>query len=407
MTNESTEVIAGVDTHADTHHVALINEHGKHLADQKFAATGSGYRDIIDYITRDGPVAAVGVEGTGSYGAELARVLATEGFHVVEVNRPNRQERRLRGKSDPLDAYQAAQAVLSERGTSTPKTRNGYVEALRVLRTARTSAMKARTAVLTQISSLLVTAPEEVRAKYRGQGTAARLTAMGGSRPADDPADPATATAITLKRLAKRHQHLTVELTDCDTDLSRIISENAPALMEITGVGTAVASQLLVTMGDNPERLTSEAQFAALAGVAPIPASSGKTTRHRLSRGGDRDANAAIHRIALVRMSKDQRTRDYVSKRTREGKSKREIMRCLKRYIAREIYRVVRNPRPVPLTNDLRPQRQAHHITLTTAAQQLGVWPSTISRIERSSSRDHALTERYRTWLEGQTKITA
>ena len=350
---------------------------------------------------------AVGVEGTGSYGAGLARALTAGGFEVVEVNRPNRAERRIRGKSDPLDAYQAAQSVLAERGTSTPKTRDGYAEAVRVLRTARSSAIKARTALLTQISGILVAAPEEIRAKYRGQTSTARVTMMAATRPTGDSADPIVATAITLKRLGKRYQHLTSEIEDCDADLARIIGDNAPALLTINGIGTAVASQLLVTMGDNPERLTSEAQFAALAGVAPIPASSGKTTRHRLSRGGDRAANSAIHHIALVRMSNDPRTRDYVTKRTADGKTKREILRCLKRYIAREIYRTMRNPRHMPATNDLRPQRLALHATQATAAQNLGVWPTAISRIEKGTSRDRQLIERYRTWLNNHEKISA
>ena len=402
MTNEDIKVIAGVDTHADTHHVALITEYGKHLADQKFLAVGSGYREIAEYITQYGPVTAVGIEGTGSYGAELARLLAKDGFDIKEVNRPNRAHRRLHGKSDPLDAYQAAESVLAERGTSTPKTRDGYVEALRVLRTARTSALKARTAVLTQISGVLTAAPEAVRAKYRGQTSEARAKAMAGTRPSGDIADPAVATAVTLKRMGARHHYLSTEIDESDAELGRIIAEHAPALTGINGVGTAVASQLLVTIGDNPERLTTEAQFAALTGTAPIPASSGKTTRHRLSRGGDRAANAAIYRIVLVRMSKDQRTRDYVAKRTADGKSKKEIMRCLKRYVAREIYRVLQNPRPVPPTNDLRPKRQIRHITLTTAAQQFNVWPSSISRIEQGKCRDQELINHYRDWLDQQ-----
>lgn len=402
MTNEDMKVIAGVDTHADTHHVAVINEYGKHLADKKFLAVGSGYREIAEYITSHGPVIAVGVEGTGSYGAELARVLTKEGFLVKEVNRPNRAQRRLHGKSDPLDAYQAAESVLADRGVSAPKTRDGYVEALRVLRTARTSALKARTAVQSQISGVLTAAPEAVRAKYRGQTSDARAKAMAATRPTGDIADPAIATSVTLKRMGTRYRFLNTEISDTDAELARIIAEHAPALLEINGVGTVVASQLLVTIGDNPERLTSEAQFAALTGTAPIPASSGKTTRHRLSRGGDRAANASIHRIVLVRMSKDPRTRDYVAKRTTEGKSKLEVMRCLKRYVAREIYRVLKNPRPVPPTNDLRPKRQTRHITLTTAAQQFNVWPSSISRIELGKSRDQELTNDYRNWLDQQ-----
>lgn len=406
MANEQAKVIAGIDTHADTHHVALITDYGKHLGDRKFLAVGSGYREIAAYLTSFGPVTAVGVEGTGSYGAELARVLAGEGFTVREVNRPNRADRRLHGKSDPQDAYQAAESVLADRGTSTPKSRDGYVEALRVLRTARTSAMKARTAVLTQISAVLVAAPEEVRARYRGQGSEARAKVMSASRTSGDPSDPVVATLTTLKRMGARHQFLSQEISNTDAGLEQIVSAHAPAILGVNGVGAVVASQLLVTFGDNPERMTSEAAFAALAGVAPVPASSGKTNRHRLSRGGDRQANSSIYRIVLVRMSTDERTRAYVAKRTAEGMSKKEIIRCLKRYVAREIHRVMSNPRPAQPTNDLRPLRLALGLTLTFAAGAMKTWPTSISRIERGTSRDRATAERYRTWLEELAKKT-
>lgn len=407
MTNTETDVIAGIDTHADTHHIGLITNYGKHISDREFLAVGSGYRKITEYLASQGPVAAVGVEGTGSYGAELARVLAKEGFQVREVNRPNRAHRRLHGKSDPIDAYQAAQAVLAERGTSVPKSRDGYVEALRVLRTARTSALKARTAVLAQISGVLTAAPEAIRAKYRGQTSEARVKAMAASRPAaGDPADPATATAITLKRMGLRHRYLSEEIAEVDAEIEAIVATHAPHLLEVSGIGATVASQLLVTVGDNPERLATEAAFAALTGTAPIPASSGKTTRHRLSRGGDRAANSAVHRIVLVRMSKDQRTRDYVARRTAEGKDKLEIMRCLKRYVSREIYRVLRNPRPGPAVNDLRPRRLGLGLTQVQVAQQLGTWPTAISRIERAKSRDLDLLHRYRQWLDEQPPIS-
>jgi len=407
MTNETLKVIAGIDTHADTHHVALITEYGKHLGDRKFLAVGTGYREIAAYLTSLGPVTAVGIEGTGSYGAELSRVLANRGFAIKEVNRPNRAERRLHGKSDPLDAYQAAESVLAERGTSTPKSRNGFVEALRVLRTARTSAMKARTAVLSQISAVLTAAPEPLRAKYRGMTSEARVKAMTATRPTGDPADPGVATALTLKRMGSRHLFLSEEIAAIDLELSQIVAVHAPALLEVNGVGTVVASQLLVTVGDNPERLSNEAAFAALTGTAPIPASSGKTTRHRLSRGGDRHANASLYRIVLVRMSRDRRTKEYVVKRTANGKSKKEIIRCLKRYVAREIYRVLQNPRLAPPTNDLQPQRITLGLTMTAAAMDLGVWPTTILRIERGQMRDHDAIKRYRDWIEHKTLINA
>jgi transposase len=399
MANEHLKVIAGIDTHADTHHVAVISETGRHLADQEFLAVGSGYRDIIGFITGFGPVIAAGVEGTGSYGAELARTLTKEGIQVLEVMRPNRQGRRLQGKSDPLDAYQAAESVLAAHGTATPKARNGAVESLRVLRTERSSAMRARVAVMTQIKSILVAAPEHLRAKYRGLTSAAMMAALEKTRPAGTLSDPANATAVVLKRLAVRYRHLHQELALIDAELDAIITIHAPMIRDLQGVGTEVASQLLVTVGDNPERIDTESKFAALVGVAPVPASSGKTIRHRLSRGGDRQANKAIHHVALVRMMSDTRTKTYVARRRKEGKSTKEIMRCLKRYIAREIYDQILHPQPAPDAGALRALRKSKKITLQAASDTLHVWPSSLSRLERGLTRDNVFHQRYENWL--------
>ena len=407
MANEATDVIVGIDTHTDTHHVAVITGYGKPLADREFLAVGSGYRKIVDFITSHGTVTAVGIEGTGSYGAELARTLRGEGLTVLEVNRPNRAERRLHGKSDPLDAYQAAQSVLAERGISVPKAKDGPVECLRILRTARSSAAKARTVAVNQIKGLLVSAPEGLRAKYRGLGTPALITALQRARPSGHVADPEYVTLLTLKALAVRYQSLAAEIAAADASLQEILDTYAPMLCDLTGVGTEVASQLLVTVGDNPERIGSEPQFAALVGAAPIPASSGKTTRHRLSRGGDRNANRALHHVVLVRMSSCSRTRDYVNKRTAEGKSKREIMRCLKRYVAREIYRQITDPQPAPTNADLRQQRNKLGFTINAAASHLNQWPSVISRLERGLIRNDALAATYRQWLAEQTPQNA
>jgi transposase len=399
MANEHLKVIAGVDTHADTHHVAIIAETGAHLADREFLAVGSGYGKIIAFITGFGPVIAAGVEGTGSYGAELARVLTKEGIQVLEVMRPNRQGRRLKGKSDPLDAYQAAESVLAGRGTATPKARDGAVESLRVLRTERSSAMRARVAVMAQVQGILIAAPETVRAKYRGLGSAALMAALEKTRPAGNLSEPAHATAAVLKRLAVRYRQLHQELALIDAELDALITIHAPMLRDLQGVGTDVASQLLVTVGDNPDRIGSEAKFAALVGVAPIPASSGKTTRHRLSRGGDRQANKAIHHVALVRMMSDSRTKTYVARRRQEGKTTKEIMRCLKRYIAREIYDQLLHPQPAPDAGALRVLRKTKKITLQAAADNLRVWPSSLSRLERGLSRDDVFHRLYENWL--------
>ncbi|MGA8790397.1 MAG: IS110 family transposase [Paenarthrobacter sp.] len=402
LAEELPQVIVGVDTHADTHHVAVITEYGKPIADQKFAATADGYTKLLHFITSHGTVGAVGVEGTGSYGAEVSRVLAKEELKVFEVNRPNRQQRRIRGKSDSLDAYQAAQSVLAERGISTPKTKDGPVECLRVLRTARTSAMKARTIAINQIRSLLVSAPETIRAKYRGIATTAMITALARSRPTGHPADTEYITALTLKTLALRYRSLRSEIAATDELLQEILDSYAPLLTELTGVGVEVATQLLVTVGDNPERINNEAQFAALTGTAPVPASSGKTNRHRLSKGGDRQANSALHHVVLSRMQSDHRTQAYVAKRTADGKSKRETMRCLKRYVAREIYRQIFSPVAAPDITDLRPLRQQLGITLQQAGDQLNQWPSNLSRIERGIARNDHVAQTYRHWLTQQ-----
>ncbi len=396
---QGTRVVVGIDTHADTHHVAVVTEYGKPLGDREFPTTSAGYREVLGFVTGFGEVLQVGMEGTGTYGAALTKVLQGEEILVIEVNRPDRQQRRLKGKTDPLDAYRAAQSVIAGRSTAIPKAKDGPVECLRVLRALRVSAMKSRSAAINQIKGLLISAPEVLRCKYQGMTTATMIGVMARSRPTGHLADPSYVTARVLKALAVRYQHLSTEIDDATAQLKDILESYAPMLQELTGVGTDVASQLLVTLGDNQDRVRNEAQFAALAGVAPVPASSGKTSRHRLSRGGDRQANCALHHIVLVRMNIDPRTKNYVTKRTEEGKSKREIIRCLKRYVAREVYRQITNPVPAPAIGDLRPLRHELGITLQEAAGSLGEWPSTLSRLERGRTRNDQLLLRYRAWL--------
>lgn len=328
-------------------------------------------------------------------------------MHVVEVTRPNRQARRLQGKSDPLDAYQAADSVLAGRAGATPKSPDGAVESLRVLRAERATAMRAGVAVMAQAKAMLVTAPETIRARYRGLRSPALMAALVNTRPAGASSEPLTSTATVLKRLAVRYRHLTLELALIDAELDAILTLHAPMLRDLPGVGTEVASQLLVTVGDNPERVTTEAKFAALVGVAPIPASSGKTTRHRLSRAGDRQANKAIHHVVLVRMRWDSRTMTYVARRRHEGKSTKEIMRCLKRYVARELYEQLLHPHPAPDAGPLRTARAAKHLTLQQAADALHLWPTTLSRLERGLSHDNDIHRRYETWLNAQSPQTA
>ena len=342
-------VTAGIDTHAQTHHAAVIDALGRPVADREFATTPAGDRALTAWLEGHGTVVdRVGIEGTGAYGAALARHLRAAGMTLVEVDRPNRATRRADGKSDPIDAYAAARAAQSGVASGVPKTRDGRVEAIRTLRLAKRSAIKARTQAMNQLHAVLLTGPVELREQLRGLSGRHLVDACARLRPAATGTDlaalhdpiPAAAKA-TLRRLARRHHQLSAEIADIDADLLPLITAAAPALLALNGVGIEVAGQLLATAGDNPDRLHSEAAFAHLCGVAPLPASSGRTHRHRLNRGGDRAANHALHTITLVRMRWDPRTRDYVTRRTAQGLSKKDIIRCLKRYIARDVHKAL------------------------------------------------------------------
>ena len=340
MTTMPIGVIGGVDTHGRTHHAAALREGtGELLADREFPATRAGYQALMHWWESFGQLIKVGVEGTGSYGAGLFRHLSAHGVKVIEVDRPNRRARRLRGKSDPLDAIAAACAVLAGEARTTPKPRSGPVEAIRVLRATRTSAVKARTATINQMHGLLFSAPDDLRHSIAGENRAALVTRCARLR-VDHGAvsDSTVATKLALRTLARRVQHLDAEIQAADEALDELVSQTAPATSAIFGAGTQAAGQLLVTAGDNPHRITSEAALARLCGAAPIPASSGTKQRHRLHRGGDRAANSALYLIVLNRLRWHSPTRTYVQRRTADGKTKKEIIRCLKRAIVREIY---------------------------------------------------------------------
>lgn len=350
----SRHVVIGVDTHKLTHHGAVLDAGtGKLLDDREFPATPAGYRRLLSWARSFGELLKAGVEGTGSYGAGLHRHLQAQRVVVIEVSRPNRQDRRKRGKSDPIDAINAARAVLSETATTTPKDRDGYVETVRQIRATRRSAVKARKAALHQIHGLLWCAPDELRAKLSDYDRAALVARCARLRisTACSREDPTMTARRMLRRLAKRIQNLDEEIAEANRELEAILHSHTPNLLAVNGVGTEAAGQLLTTAGQNIDRLHSEASLARLCGVAPIPASSGTTTRHRLHRGGDRDANCSIHLIVVSRLRWHQPTRDYVDRRTREGKTKKEIIRCLKRAVVRELYRA--------LQADLNPHRQA------------------------------------------------
>lgn len=338
------EVIGGVDTHGSTHHAAVIDPIGRHIADREFPADTAGHQDLAAWLGSHGTVIAVGIEGTGSYGAGLTRALRAVGLAVVEVDRPDRKTRRAHGKSDPIDAYAAAMAVASGRATGTPKTRDGLVEAIRALHVARRGAVKARTAAINQIKSLLITAPAPLREQLAPLGTAALVATCARLRPGPNLGNPLAAHKKSLRAQARRWQLLDAEATEHEADITTLVRQAAPALLDLPGCGPITAAQLLICAGDNPDRMHSEGAFAHLTGTAPIPASSGQTRRHRLSRGGDRQANNALHMIAITRLGHDQRTRDYAARRTTEGLSKKDIIRCLKRYIAREAHKALTSP---------------------------------------------------------------
>ncbi len=346
------EVAGGVDTHLDTHTAAAVDAAGRMLGHRTFAATPAGYAALLTWLRSLGTVVVVGVEGTGAYGAGLARHLSGQQVAMVEVDRPDRKARRSVGKSDPVDAEAAARAALGRVRTGVPKARHGQVEALRTLRVARRSAVDQRADCMRRIKTLIVTAPDEVRQRLRALTDARLLQTCAGLRPDTTRiGEPEQAVKTALRHLARRHGALSEEVAELDKLIGPLIKAINPALLQLTGVGPDVAGQMLVTAGQNTQRLRSEGAFAMLCGVAPIPASSGKTHRHRLNRGGDRQANAAIYIVVISRMRWDARTRAYVERRTTEGLSKKDIIRCLKRLIAREIYHVLRPKQETPTTS--------------------------------------------------------
>ncbi len=398
MPDDRPGVIGGVDTHRDAHVAAAVDTAGRLLGVESFPATAAGYRQLVGWLHGWGELGCVGVEGTGSYGAGLARFLAGEGVRTVEVIRPGRRARRGH-KSDPADAEAAARAVLSGEASGRPKSADGPVEAIRMLRATRRSAVKARTVAINQLKALLVTAPEQVATPLRALGTAGLVRACSRLRPDTGAGEAVAAAKRSLRCLARRHQALSAEIEQLEAETARLCADANPALMAVCGVGADTAAALLVAAGDNPARLRSEASFAALCGAGPIEASSGRTVRHRLNRGGDRQANNALWRIATVRLRCDDRTKAYAARRRAEGKNDREIIRCLKRYIAREVYRLLTDPPPVPDGADLRQQRQLQGATLDAAARALDTWPARISALERGMIHNRDLAERYQQHL--------
>ena len=335
------QVTIGVDTHKHLHVAHAADELGRPLGSYTMPTTSIGYGDFLAWAHGLGELEVVGIEGVGHYGAGLGRALRAAGLRVTEVGRPNRQRRARHGKTDSVDAAGAAAMVLAGEDLGDPKTADGITEMLRVLRIARVSAVRARAKAFNALKDLIVTAPAELREQLAGQHKLHLIGACAGLVTSEIPSTPAEAMSIALKSLAERCRQLDAETKTLDTQIEVLTAHACPALRQVYGVGPDTAATLLVALGDNPERIGSDAAFAKLCGVSPIEASSGKTVRHRLNRGGNRDANRALHVVCVVRLRRHQPTRDYLARRIGEGRTKPEIMRCLKRYIAREIYHAV------------------------------------------------------------------
>ena len=338
---ETRAITGGVDTHADMHVAAALDPIGGLLGIEEFPVSPAGYACLLGWLGGFGTVALVGIEGTGSYGAGLARHVTAAGIRVVEVDRSDRQDRRRQGKSDPLDAVSAARAAQSGRARGAPKGRDGAVEAIRALMVAKRSARSGRVQTINQARALVLTGPDDLRTRFARHTAAGLVSGLASLRPR--PGDVVGyATRIALRELGRRAEFLDAQLERLDELILPLVAARAPGLLALHGVGPDTAALLLVAAGDHPERLRSEAAWAHLCAAAPIPASSGKVTRHRLNPGGDRQANHALWRIVLTRMSAHPPTLLYVERRTKEGLSKKEIIRCLKRYVAREVYRHLR-----------------------------------------------------------------
>jgi len=338
-------ITGGVDTHADVHVAAAVDHNGGLLDVQAFPADQAGYESLLGWLCGFGPVVRIGVEGTGSWGVGLTRFLTGQHVEVVEVDRPNRQTRRKNGKSDPTDAISAARAALSGEASVIPKTRDGAVEQIRVLLVARRSAREQRIQSLTQLRHVVFCAPEEIRTRFKDKYKTGLVKEAAAMRPRHRSDPLGYTTNLVIRNLARRVRRLNEEIAEIDEMLADLILETAPSLLELHGVGIDSAASLLVAAGDNPDRIRSEGSWARLCGVAPLPANSGKVnTRYRLNRGGDRQANAALYRIVLTRMSNHADTRDYVKRRRSEGLNSGEIIRCLKRYVARQTFKHL--PRP-------------------------------------------------------------
>ena len=338
-------ITVGVDTHQLTHHAGIVDEQLRPVADRGFAATAAGHRQLLDWAAGFGTIGRVGVESSGAYGAGLTRVLLAAGVEVIEVRQPETATRARQGKSDVLDAYSAARQAATGTAIGLPKIKTGIVESIRMLKIARDSAVKDRTRAYSQVRDLITTAPAELHDELIGLTGHQRVQRAVSLRP--DPArlsDPVQAAKKSLRTLARRIRALDAEIDEADRDLDRLTRQAVPTLRAMRQVGPQTAAQMVITAGQNIDRMRTEASFAKLVGTAPLPASSGKSgTRHRLNRGGDRQANAALYMIIVGRLKNHPETQHYLTRRLAQGNTKNETIRCLKRHLARSIYRALKN----------------------------------------------------------------
>ena len=402
--NGNGTLAAGIDTHKDAHALCVIDRVGRVVFTGTFPANAAGYDQIAAAIGGPEGCVVVGVEGTGSYGAGVARRLSGLGYDVVEVVRPKRAGRRPgEGKSDPADAERAARDALAGRGSGAPKSGGCWVEALRLRMVARETAVGESTRAANAARALVVTAPAPVRERLEGMGTPALMKAL--SRRRGGRGELERALWDSLRSLARSWGAAKDAAAEHEKAMRAILRANAPALLEVGCCGTISAAKLAIAAGDNPGRIAGEGAFASLCGASPVEASSGKVKRHRLNRGGDRQANRALHTIARQRMMRDERTKRYVDKRTGDGKSRREIERILVRYIAREVYRALMHPMDAgrsayeEAARSARSERLRAGATQSQAASSLGVASARISELERCVLVDEALLQRYRKWL--------
>lgn len=407
MNSEGT-VAAGIDTHKDTHALCVIDRVGRVLRTGTYGADAAGYDGIAAAIGGPGDCVVVGIEGTGSYGAGVARRLAELGYDVVEVVRPKRDRRMVgRDKNDPADAERAARDALAGKASGAPKAGGGWVEALRFRTVARDAAVGQSTRAANAVHAIVVTAPAAVREELGGMRTPALMKALSRRRRARDGLE--RALWDSLRSLALSWSAAKREAAAQEEAMRAILRSNAPALLDIYCCGTISAARLAIAAGDNPDRVAGESAFASLCGASPIEASSGRVKRYRLNRGGDRQANLALHTIARQRMRRDGRTRAYVEKRTRDGKTRREIERILVRYIAREVYHALVRPMDAgrdsrrEAAGSARSQRLRIGATQAQAASALGVASARISELERCVLVDDSLLRRYRDWLDAMS----